>query len=172
MPHNDQIRGYCSSLGKFNIFLRKESISMAISLTRILGDDGPPLVIRISIHQMKISQNYSHASTLLFMLHHLRVFKYHSAYGIFTHKKNNKAQQETRGQRLQHQLTIKSSRHAQIQRLVQLLKVMKSFQSRQNQTRQVVIFNTQQKSIELPKTVYKVLNIKFEEYLGGQNIKY
>lgn len=60
---------------------------MAMTLTRILGDDGPSLVIRIDIHQMKPSQNYSHASTLLFVLHHLILFKYYS--GLMESMQNN-----------------------------------------------------------------------------------
>ena len=51
---------------------------MAMTLTRILRVDGPSLVIRIDIHQIKTSQNYSHASTLLLMLHHLILFKHYS----------------------------------------------------------------------------------------------
>lgn len=38
---------------------------MAMTLTRILGVDGPSLVIRIDIHQIKTSQNYSPDPSLL-----------------------------------------------------------------------------------------------------------
>lgn len=64
---------------------------MAITLTRVLGDNGPSGVIRIDIHQMKISKNYFHANTLLFMLHHLILLKYYSEL-METMQNNNKAQ--------------------------------------------------------------------------------
>lgn len=63
---------------------------MAI-LTRILGDDGLSVVIRIDIHQMKMSQSYSHANRMLFMLHHLILFKYYSGL-MESMLNNNKAQ--------------------------------------------------------------------------------
>lgn len=43
---------------------------------------------------MKTSQNYSHASTLLFMLYHLILFKYYSGLKE-SMQNNNKAQWET-----------------------------------------------------------------------------
>lgn len=40
---------------------------MSMTLTKILGDDGSSLVIRIDINQMQTSQIYSHVSILLFI---------------------------------------------------------------------------------------------------------
>lgn len=60
-------------------------------LTRILEDDGLSVVIRIDIHQMKMSQSFSHANRMFFMLHHLILFKYYS--GLMESMQNyNKAQ--------------------------------------------------------------------------------
>lgn len=66
-----------------------------MTLLRILGDDDLSLVIRIDIHQMKILQNYSHASTLIFLLHHLTAFKYYSG---FMESMRNNIKTQTRGQ--------------------------------------------------------------------------
>lgn len=44
---------------------------MPMTLTRIFGYGSLSLVIRIDIHKMKLSQNHSHASILLCMLHPL-----------------------------------------------------------------------------------------------------
>lgn len=63
---------------------------MAI-LIRILGDDGLWVVIRIDIHQIKMSQSYSHANRMFFMLHHLTLFKYYSGF-MESMKNDNKAQ--------------------------------------------------------------------------------
>lgn len=72
---------------KVKHIFRKESINMAMTLTRILGDHGPSLVIRTDIHQMKISENDYHGSTLLFILHLLILFKYYS--GLMKSIENN-----------------------------------------------------------------------------------
>lgn len=64
---------------------------MAITLTRVLGDNGPSGVISIDIHQMKISKHYLHVNTLLFMLHHLILLKYYSGL-MEAMQKDNKAQ--------------------------------------------------------------------------------